>query len=102
MPRWIRSYWDEEDVAFLWEVTEDGWISRSVEQVGPQRRPRSATALAEVSSARDTGGLSAVQAYEARYGIAPEKPTSEWDFPHTDITESEFERLWAAARAALG
>lgn len=62
MPRWVRSYWDEEDVTFLWEVADDGWISRSVKQVGPQRRPRSAAALAEVSSAREAGGLSAVQA----------------------------------------
>jgi hypothetical protein len=24
MPRWVRSYWDEEDITFLWEVGDDG------------------------------------------------------------------------------
>jgi hypothetical protein len=24
MPRWVRCYWDEDDVTFFWEVGEDG------------------------------------------------------------------------------
>lgn len=101
MPRWIRSYWDEEDVTFVWEVADDGWIQRSVEQVGPERNPRSAAALAEVIAARDAGGISAVQAYEASHGLLPDQPIDDWAFPHEDITESEFERDWDAARSAL-
>src|ERR1044072_8515222 len=57
-----------------WEVSEDGWVKRSVEWVGPERRVQAAAALDEVLGARDTGGIAAVQAYEMRYGIVPEKP----------------------------
>jgi hypothetical protein len=34
MPRWIRSYWDEEQLAFVGEVSDDGWITRHVEVGG--------------------------------------------------------------------
>lgn len=78
MPRWIRSYWDEEDVTFVWEVADDGWIQRSVEQVGPERNPRSAAALAEVIAARDAGGISAVQAYESSHGLLPDQLIDDW------------------------
>ena len=94
MTTWLRSYWDEEGVAFLWEVGDDGWVTRSVELVGPDRRVQAATALDEVVRARDTGGLAAVQAYESRYGVAPEKPLDDWDshLPHEVISQSDFER----------
>lgn len=101
MPRWVRSYWDEEDITFLWEVRDDGWIARSVELVGPEFRPHASAALDEVVRARDTGGIQAVQAYEARYGVAPEKPVEDWDFPHENISQSDFERAWAESREAL-
>lgn len=101
MTRWVRSYWDEEDITFLWEVRDDGWIVRSVELVGPESRPQAAAALDEVVRARDTGGIEAVHVYEARYGAAPEKPVDDWDFPHEDITHSDFERAWAKSREAL-
>src|SRR5215469_6429944 len=61
MPRWVRSYWDEEDITFLWEVRDDGWIARSVELAGPKRRPRAAAALYELIRTRDTGGIRAVR-----------------------------------------
>jgi hypothetical protein len=101
MPGWVRSYWDGEDITFLWEVRDDGWIARSVELVGPELRPQAAAALDEVMRARDTGGIQAVQAYEASYGAAPEKPVEDWDFPHEDISQPDFERAWAEARQAL-
>lgn len=101
MPRWVRSHWDEGDVTFLWEVADDGWITRSVELAGSERRPQAAAALDEVVAARDASGIAAVQAYEGRYGIAPEKPLQDWDFPHDDIDKSEFEREWGEARKVL-
>jgi hypothetical protein len=69
MPKWVRSSWDEEDITYVWEVREDGWVTRSVELVGAERRPQTAVALDEVVRERDTGGIQAVQAYEARYGV---------------------------------
>jgi len=101
MTRWVRSHWDEEDVTFLWEVRDDGWIGRSVELAGPELRPQAAAALDEVVRARDTGGVRAVQAYEARYGVAPEKPIDEWNFPHLEITQADFDRAWAESRRVL-
>jgi hypothetical protein len=103
MPRWVRSYWDEEDITFLWEVRDDGWIARSVELAGQERRPQAAAALDELIRASDTGGIRAVQAYETRYGRVPDKPIEDWDwgYPHEDINESDFERAWAESRHAL-
>jgi hypothetical protein len=103
MTTWLRSYWDEEDVTFLWEVGDDGWVTRSVELVGPDRRIQAAAALDEVVRARDTGGIAAVQAYESRYGVVPEKPLDDWDsdFPREVISQSDFERTWAESRQAL-
>ena len=103
MPRWVRSYWDEGDITFLWEVRDDGWIARSVELVGPELRPQAAAALDDVIRARDTGGIQAVQAYEARYGAVPDKAVEDWDrdFPHEDISQTDFERAWAESRQAL-
>lgn len=103
MTTWLRSLWDVEDVTFLWEVGDDGWVTRSLELVGPQRRAQAAAALADVVRARDEGGIGAVQAYEARYGVVPEKPLDEWDscFPHEVISQSDFERAWAESRQAL-
>ncbi|MGW5190136.1 hypothetical protein ACWEOO_12830 [Kribbella sp. NPDC004138] len=102
MTRWIRSYCAEESVTFLWEVGDDGWISRSVEFVGPDRRVQAAAALDEVMRARDMGGIPAVQAYESQYGVVPEKPIDDWDsdFPHVEISQSDFERAWTEARRA--
>jgi len=101
MPRWVRSYWDEEDITFLWEVRDDGWIARSVELSGPKSRSQAAAALDEVTRMRDACGIRAVQAYEARYGVVPDKPIEDWDFPHEDISQSDFERAWAESRHAL-
>lgn len=103
MTSWIRSYWDVEDITFLWEVGNDGRVTRSVELVGPEGRVQAAAALDEVMHARDTGGIAAVQAYEARYGVVPEKPIDDWDpdFPHEDISQSVFEDRWTECRRVL-
>jgi hypothetical protein len=101
MARWVRSYWDAEDVTFLWEVGEDGWVARAVEFVGPERRWRTATPLEEVLRARESGGIAAVREYETTYGVVPEKPIDAWGFPHEDLEQSDFERAWAESRKVL-
>jgi hypothetical protein len=99
MAIWVRTYF--EDTTIYWEIGEDEWVSRSVELVGADCRPSAATALEEVIRARDSGGIEAVQAYEMRYGVSPEKPIEDRDFPHENITEAEFEQVWRDARRAL-
>ncbi len=103
MTTWLRAYWDVEDVTFLWEVGDGGWVTRSVELIGPERRVQTAAVLDEVLHARDTGGIAAVQAYETRYGVVPEKRIDDWDsdFPHEVISQSDFESVWAESRQAL-
>jgi hypothetical protein len=85
--RWFRSYWDEEDTWFYFEVGDDGWVSRQVELEGPARRPIAA------ASAEDG---------DARYGFTAESPVSDWE-GHVEepLTFEEFEDVWAAARRHL-
>lgn len=98
--KWVRSQW--EGVTFLWEIGDDGWVQGSIEFAGPERRVQAAAALPEVIRAKETGGIEAVQAYEAQYGVVPEKPIDDWDFPHEGISQSDFERQWGESRHALG
>ncbi len=98
MPRWVRSYWGEEDVTFLWEVDDDGWVRRHVELVGKDFRPQAAAALDEWMRELEAGRI---QRYQSRYGVLADQPITDWDFPHTTITQAEFEEIWAAARSAL-
>lgn len=103
MARWIKAHWadEAEDVTFLWELDEEGWITRSVELVGPDRRVKAAASLAEVMEARDAN-IEAVRQYESRFGVLPERPLDALDFPHEAITAAGFDAEWHAARAALG
>jgi hypothetical protein len=85
---WFRSYWDEEDTWFYFEVGDDGWVSRQVELVGAESRP--------VCAARDTDR-------DARFGCTAESPVSEWEGHVPEpLTAEQFERVWAAARGQLG
>jgi hypothetical protein len=45
--RWLRSYWDEEDVRYFFEADEDGWVLRQVELRGKDRTPAVAASLEE-------------------------------------------------------
>ena len=100
--RWLRSYWDEEDVTYFFEADEDGWVLRQIELRGPDKTPAVASALSEWTNA-DRDGLGAVQAYEATYGALADKPITEWDagFPHVEIGQPEFGDTWERARAYL-
>jgi hypothetical protein len=85
--RWFRSYWDEEDTWFYFEVGDDGWVSRQVELEGPALRPVAAASAEE---------------NDARYGFTAELPVSEWG-GHVEepLARQDFEDVWAAARRDL-
>jgi hypothetical protein len=97
MTRWIRSYWAEEGVILYWEVGDDGWITRHIELAGPDERPKVASSLAEWMSELEAGRI---QQYQPKYGVIAEKPT-DWDFPHEDVTQVQYEQIWQAARRSL-
>ncbi len=94
--RWLRGYWDEEDVTYFFEVDDEGWVQRQVEHRG--ERPTVAAALAEIPTE-----LAAVQAYEGKYGTLAEQPIGAWDaqYRHVALAASEFEAIWQHARASL-
>ncbi|MFI1253198.1 hypothetical protein ACH4U6_05225 [Streptomyces netropsis] len=87
MTSWFRSYWDEEDIWFYFEVGDDGWVSRQAELHGAGLRP--------VAAARDTDS-------DTRYGITAESPVSEWEgFVPEPLAAEQFEMVWATARRQL-
>ncbi|WP_405985266.1 hypothetical protein [Streptomyces sp. NBC_00872] len=87
MTMWFRSYWDEEDIWFYFEVGDDGWVSRQAELQGPELRP--------LADAQDTDS-------DSRYGITAESPLSEWEGHVAEqLTAEQFESVWAAARRQL-
>ncbi len=99
MTRWFRTYWDEEDIWFYFEVDADGWVNRQVELRGPDGIPIVAASLTEWQQAQAAGQLSQ---YEATYGLTAEAPVQEWDGyePHA-LTAAEFEDVWNRARRHL-
>ncbi|MFI6941288.1 hypothetical protein ACIBI4_18595 [Streptomyces sp. NPDC050418] len=87
--RWFRSYWDEEDTWFCFEVDGDEWVRRQVELEGPDRRP-----VAAASADEEDG---------ATYGFTAESPVTEWEgHDEEPLTAEEFEEIWAEARRRLG
>jgi hypothetical protein len=62
--RWFRSYWDEEDTWFYFEVSDDGWVNRQVELEGPALRP-----IVAASTDDD----------DARCGFTAEAPVTDWE-----------------------
>jgi hypothetical protein len=98
--RWIRSYWDEEDVTFYWEVADDGWVTRHVELVGAELIPRAAASLDEWMRELEAGRI---QEYQGRYGCLADQPVTEWDpdFPHEALTREQYETVWVTARRFL-
>ena len=100
--RWLKAYWDEEDVWYYFEVDEDGWALRQVELCGPTRTPKTAASLAEWPDA-EVDGIEAVRAYESKYGGTAEASIVDFDetFAPAAIDPSEFNEVWTRARAHL-
>ncbi|MEU4548307.1 hypothetical protein [Nonomuraea dietziae] len=99
MTLWFRSYWDEADLWFYFEVDGDGWVSRQVELLGPAGTPITAASLEEWQHAQVMGRLSQ---YAGTYGSTAEIPIQEWEGydPHP-LTRTEFEAVWTRARRHL-
>lgn len=102
--RWLRAYWDEEDITYYFEADEDGWVLRQVALSGSEHTPTVAASLAEWPDA-DREGIAVVQAYEARYGSLADHPLPLVDHlsspPHVAIDLAEFDVVWQRARAHL-
>jgi hypothetical protein len=100
--RWLKEYWDEEDVWFFFEIDEDGWVLRQVELTGPALAPTTASSLAEWPDA-DVDGIEAVRAYDSKYGSTADQPIKDLPsgFAAASIDPLEFERIWSDARAHL-
>ncbi|MDH6130201.1 hypothetical protein P3T39_007194, partial [Kitasatospora sp. GP82] len=47
MMKWLRCYWDEEDIWFYFELDPDGQVIRQVELQEPERTPLAAASLDE-------------------------------------------------------
>ncbi|MFC7551002.1 hypothetical protein [Plantactinospora sp. GCM10030261] len=94
----------EDEGAAAWaEVDSTGWVRRYVEAKDLGQICTAAASLEEVIAARDAGGVEAVRAYEAIYGVAPEVPLPPDAEPTpTPITAYEFARRWITARDELG
>ncbi|MFD6938759.1 hypothetical protein ACFWAP_21725 [Streptomyces goshikiensis] len=87
MRRWFRSYWDEEDTWFYFEIGDDGWVVRQVELEGPELLPVAAAAVTD----RD-----------ARCGTTAELPVSEWEgYSPEWLAFEQFEEVWVTARRHL-
>ena len=116
--RWVRAEWDEPDLlgppvegldgsrmTFLYELSDDGQVLRSIELMGESGVPVAASSLAEFWEAQEYKYQAATPAlveYEKRYGGVPEGSEQDWgDYPHVEITREEFERAWRSSRQYL-
>jgi hypothetical protein len=116
--RWVRMEWDEPDLlgipvegldgscmAFLYELSDDGVVLRSVELMGESGVPVCAASLAEFWEAQGYKRQAATPAlveHEKRYGGVPEGSEQDWgDYPRVEIAREEFEQVWRTSRQYL-
>jgi hypothetical protein len=116
--RWVRAESDEPDLfgtpvegldgsrmTVLYELTNKGEVLRSIELMGESGVPVGASSLAEFWEAQAYKRQAATPAlleHMKRYGGVPEGSESDWgDYPHVEITQEEFERVWQTSREYL-
>ena len=116
--RWVRMEWDEPDLigipvegldgscmTFLYELSDDGHVLRSIELMGESAVPVGASSLAEFWEAQGYKYQAATPAlldYMKRYGGVPEGSEQDWgDYPRVEIAREEFERVWRTSRQYL-
>jgi hypothetical protein len=99
--RYVRSYLDEEDIEFFWEIDDDGWVQRHVEIVRATGDVRGAASLSESNQARDNGSL---PEYQGRFGGIAEGNLADWDRdrPSDDLSAEQYQAVWRHARDQLG
>jgi hypothetical protein len=99
MKRWVRRYWDEEDIWFYFELNAEGWVLRQIEFLGPDGTPIAAAALREWFHELEAGRI---QHYQARYGVVAEKPIEDDEITdYEPVSAADFERMWVTARDHL-
>jgi len=99
MLRWVRRYWDEEDIWLYFELDPDGWAQRQVELQGADQTPCTAASLTEWSRELDAGRI---QQYQSTYGALADQPIGTEDLSeYQPVDPAEFERTWRAARHEL-
>ncbi len=97
--RWMRFYFDEDDVWYYFEVGPDGDVHRQVEVQGATGVPITAASWDELAPLAD---VAAVQTYEATYGMLAQVPIEPDILASLDtITLTEFEQHWSSARRHL-
>ncbi|MGY0233218.1 hypothetical protein [Longispora urticae] len=100
MLRRVRRHWADEDVWFLFELDDEGWVTRHVELSGPDLTPRVAASMREWFAELDAGRIGA---YHRRFGVLAEvalSPTDRLDWE--PVGGDEFEQCWSRARSHLG
>lgn len=95
---WFRCYWAGDDTWYYFEVGPDGWVTRQVELLGPDKSPVVAASLDEWTAAEQAGTLAD---YEATFGATADVAVEDWEgYEPEDISAEEFETVWAMARTA--
>ncbi|MCG5213078.1 hypothetical protein [Streptosporangium sp. KLBMP 9127] len=99
MMKWLRCYWDEEDIWFYFELDPDGQVIRQVALQESERTPLNAAALDEWQRAEEIGRLAE---YEAEYGLTAELPFQQWEGHDPEwLSADEFEGVWTTARQQI-
>jgi hypothetical protein len=95
----VRRYWDEEDLWFLFEVDDEGWVVRHVELQGPRLVAAVAASMDEWFRAMEAGRIAE---YQDRYGVLAEAPLSAAELEQWEpLPVDDFERAWREARRRL-
>jgi hypothetical protein len=84
---------DGSCMTFLYELSDDGQVLRSIELMGESGVPVGASSLAEFWEAQGYKRQAATPAlveYLNRYGGVPEGSEQDWgDYPHVEIAREE-------------